>query len=173
MKAIVFLLVMAVGQVLAAPMRSVGNLGHRSHDARGMFGSRGHDRHGLGYDRDLHRRDRRHWYPGRFESYNDFSTGLELYGGDYGSGRYIRPPMPTLWSQTVPYCFSETPEEPDTPLLIAEVQMALARQGNYTGPIDGIPGPNTLRAIAEFQVTHSLPVTGKIDMVLKSQLGLL
>jgi len=46
-----------------------------------------------------------------------------------------------------------------------EVQVLLARSGYYTGPIDGnvALGSKTSLAIARYQLTHRLPVTGAID----------
>ena len=43
------------------------------------------------------------------------------------------------------------------------VQRALAQLGYYHGPIDGVVGPQTEKAIRWFQSVDSLPVTGEID----------
>ncbi len=40
---------------------------------------------------------------------------------------------------------------------------ALARLGYYHGPVDGVVGPQTEKAIGWFQSVASLPVTGEID----------
>lgn len=53
------------------------------------------------------------------------------------------------------------------------VQRALAEQGYYDGPIDGIVGEGTRGAIADFQNDHNLPVSGLIDEELLSVLGIL
>jgi hypothetical protein len=42
------------------------------------------------------------------------------------------------------------------------VQSELARQGYYDGPLDGIIGDGSRRAIREYQRDHGLPVTGEI-----------
>ena len=44
-----------------------------------------------------------------------------------------------------------------------DVQAALADRGYYRGPIDGIIGTGTRRAVRAFQRDAGLPVTGRID----------
>ena len=56
--------------------------------------------------------------------------------------------------------------------LAAQVQSRLAREGYDPGPIDGVIGPQTRDAIADFQSDHGLPVTGRIDNSLVNALGL-
>jgi len=45
----------------------------------------------------------------------------------------------------------------------AEVQRRLARAGYYRGPIDGIMGPRTRRAIRAYERDHNMPAWGIID----------
>lgn len=54
----------------------------------------------------------------------------------------------------------------------SEVQQALARQGYYNGPIDGILGGMTRGAIQRFQADHGLVATAAIDEPTLSSLGL-
>lgn len=54
----------------------------------------------------------------------------------------------------------------------SEVQQALAQQGYYQGPIDGILGPMTRNAIQRFQADHGLAVTAAIDQPTLATLGL-
>jgi hypothetical protein len=54
----------------------------------------------------------------------------------------------------------------------SEVQQALAQQGYYRGPIDGILGPMTRGAIERFQADHGLRVTAAIDESTLASLGL-
>jgi hypothetical protein len=53
-----------------------------------------------------------------------------------------------------------------------EVQRALAQQGYYYGPIDGILGPGTRRAIQRYQIDRGLAVTAAIDEQTLYTLGL-
>ena len=47
--------------------------------------------------------------------------------------------------------------------LVAEVQRRLASAGYYHGPIDGILGPQTRRAIRAYERDHRIPAYGLID----------
>lgn len=53
-----------------------------------------------------------------------------------------------------------------------QVQQVLAQQGYYDGPIDGIVGPGTSQAIAEYQRDNGLRVTGTITRSLLEYLGI-
>ena len=55
---------------------------------------------------------------------------------------------------------------------IRSVQAALRRLGIYSGQVDGILGPDTHRAIEDYQVKNKLPVTGQPDRGLNALLGL-
>ena len=52
------------------------------------------------------------------------------------------------------------------------LQRALASKGLYRGPIDGIYGPLTREAVAEYQRANSLPVTGRVNADVVRGLGL-
>jgi hypothetical protein len=56
--------------------------------------------------------------------------------------------------------------------IVVNVQQQLQDDGYYTGPIDGILGPNTRYAIAAFQADHGLAVTSAVDEPTLSTLGL-
>jgi len=43
-----------------------------------------------------------------------------------------------------------------------KVQAALSRRGYNDGPIDGVIGPDSSRAIRAFQEAQGLPATGRI-----------
>jgi peptidoglycan hydrolase-like protein with peptidoglycan-binding domain len=44
--------------------------------------------------------------------------------------------------------------------------------GIYAGQVDGILGPDTRRAIEDYQVKNKLPVTGQPDQGLNALLGI-
>jgi len=56
--------------------------------------------------------------------------------------------------------------------IIANVQIELYNQGYYSGSIDGIIGPDTQAAIADYQADYGLPVTAAIDEPTVESLGL-
>jgi hypothetical protein len=55
---------------------------------------------------------------------------------------------------------------------IRSVQAALRRLGVYSGQVDGILGPDTRRAIADYQARNRQPVTGQPDQTLNASLGI-
>jgi len=56
--------------------------------------------------------------------------------------------------------------------VIANVQTQLYNEGYYNGTIDGILGPDTRAAIADYQADHGLAVTAAIDEPTVESLGL-
>ena len=56
--------------------------------------------------------------------------------------------------------------------LIVQVQRRLASAGYYTGPIDGVIGSGTRRAIRAYERSHGLPVDGVIHRRLLATMGL-
>lgn len=55
---------------------------------------------------------------------------------------------------------------------ILEVQRALTAKGYYSGPLDGIPGPRTEKAVTHYQSTKNLEATGTLDAATLDSLGL-
>ena len=55
---------------------------------------------------------------------------------------------------------------------IRSVQAALRRLGVYSGQVDGILGPDTRRAISDYQTRNRQPVTGQPDQTLNASLGI-
>jgi len=55
---------------------------------------------------------------------------------------------------------------------VASVQSALQEQGLYQGDIDGVLGPQTRAALAEFQSAQGLEPTGAIDEPTIAALGM-
>jgi peptidoglycan hydrolase-like protein with peptidoglycan-binding domain len=56
--------------------------------------------------------------------------------------------------------------------VVAEVQAELRRGGYYRGAVDGVAGPRTRAAIADFQEDHGLAATGRINNSLLREMGL-
>lgn len=55
---------------------------------------------------------------------------------------------------------------------IRSVQVALRRLGIYSGQVDGILGPDTQRAVEDYQLKNKLPVNGQPDQKLNALLGI-
>jgi peptidoglycan hydrolase-like protein with peptidoglycan-binding domain len=56
--------------------------------------------------------------------------------------------------------------------VIANVQSALQQQGYYQGDIDGILGPETRAALAEYQTAQGIEPTGAVDEPTLETLGM-
>lgn len=56
--------------------------------------------------------------------------------------------------------------------LLASAQARLARLGYYRGYVDGEFGPQTSRAVRNYQIDYDLPVTGRLDGRTLASLGL-
>ena len=87
-----------------------------------------------------------YWYPawGYDSAYSSYSYDGPIYG--YGD---------------------LTPDQ-----VIINVQTQLQNDGYYAGPVDGMLGPETRRAIAAFQADHGLAVTSSVDQPTLATLGL-
>ncbi|MDN5927180.1 MAG: peptidoglycan-binding protein [Hyphomicrobiales bacterium] len=57
--------------------------------------------------------------------------------------------------------------------LVQKVQASLARLNLYSGPVDGLTGPQTGQAIAAYQKSVGLPASGHIDGFLLKRLDIL
>jgi peptidoglycan hydrolase-like protein with peptidoglycan-binding domain len=57
--------------------------------------------------------------------------------------------------------------------LVQKVQDALARLDLYSGPVDGLTGPQTGQAIQAYQKSIGLPASGHVDGLLLKRLGIL
>jgi peptidoglycan hydrolase-like protein with peptidoglycan-binding domain len=55
---------------------------------------------------------------------------------------------------------------------IRSAQAALRRLGIYSGQVDGILGPDTQRAIKDYQGRNKLPVTGQPNQRVNTLLGI-
>jgi len=66
------------------------------------------------------------------------------------------------------YAYNNLP--PDQ--VIANVQSTLQQQGYYNGEVDGLAGPLTRGAIADYQRDHGLYVTSTIDQPTLQSLGM-
>jgi hypothetical protein len=67
--------------------------------------------------------------------------------------------------------YASSPSE-DPGQVIANVQSALQQQGYYEGDIDGILGPQTRAALAEYQSAQGLEPTGAVDEPTLETLGM-
>ena len=133
---------------------------------RGSFGLRdgGHfgDRGFRGRDRDFRER--------RFRDFAGDPFDFGFFGFGYPDYYTYNYPYPDDYAY--PYYNSDAYLGAEPPVYYGRsgsgeasfvVQTALSRRGYYLGPIDGVIGAGSRRAIRAFQSDRGLPVTGLID----------
>jgi peptidoglycan hydrolase-like protein with peptidoglycan-binding domain len=65
--------------------------------------------------------------------------------------------------QNQPTAANRTNADESNTQTVQQAQQALKSQGLYSGPVDGINGPQTERAVSEFQRQQGLPATAALD----------
>jgi peptidoglycan hydrolase-like protein with peptidoglycan-binding domain len=107
-------------------------------------------------------------------SLTDSTRGTTIRTSPMTITRTIITPVitPTL-SPTTYYCneggYSDEPMVDQT---VTTVQTELTQLGYYNGPIDGIFGPSTRDAVANYQIAKQLNVTGSLSPDTLQSLGL-
>jgi peptidoglycan hydrolase-like protein with peptidoglycan-binding domain len=66
-------------------------------------------------------------------------------------------------SSTVPQTQPRAARPATDGQLVADIQRGLASLGFFRGQIDGNPGPETARAIREFENFHRYKITGQVQ----------
>jgi Putative peptidoglycan binding domain len=126
---------------------------------RGFSTSRFSDRadHGRFGDRDFRGRD----HDFRDRHFRDFDGGF--FG--FGAAGFGYPDYYDDYPYSYPYYDNTYPYYDNNEYLNIEraVQEELAQLGYYKGPVDGVIGPETQRAIRWFQSVDKIPVTGRLD----------
>jgi hypothetical protein len=128
----------------------------------GGFGSRGFEAVGHAFHGPIAQGGRNaggwshHAFSGYYGYYGPFDYGFDDYN-DYAGPYYDD--GDSFDVQPAPSYVA--PDEPAS--LIMSVQKELAQLGYYHGPIDGIAGSQTERAVRWFQSVDHLPLTGQID----------
>jgi len=109
------------------------------------------------------------WYQPHFYNAAFFSTRNPEVRQDAPARTSAPAPAPRAAATAAPA--ATPPAKPDP--LIQKVQASLAERGLYSGPIDGLAGPQTDQAIAAYQKSADLPASGHIDGFLLKRLGIL
>ena len=76
-----------------------------------------------------------------------------------------------------PACLAQTPPtlvfvQPLSAQSVLAVQNRLGQLGTYTGPVDGVWGPDSEAALERFQQSHQLQATGQMNQATAATLGL-
>ena len=165
----------------ARPTRGITNSATRQSPTSGQsaLNSRvGHiaERHDANWHQDWDRRHA-HFDHNRFFVFIDgFWFGLDngffpwdylpYYADDYYPYDYYADSQP--YDNTEPYNNGVPAADPT----VEATQEELAQQGYYNGPVDGIFGPATRDAVANYQIANQLNVTGSLSPDTMQSLGL-
>jgi hypothetical protein len=121
----------------------------------------------------------RSYHPERHDRswYSSHYTRVELIGGGYYyfNGGYWYPawgysPSEEYYAYDAPIYVGQRAEPPDR--VIADVQSELQEMGYYTGEVDGLLGPLTRQALADYQADQGLASTEVIDEPTLDSLGM-
>ena len=119
-----------------------------------------------------HHGDHKHHRSGHHGHHRNYGwVGPAFYGYGYGYGfpyYYNYDPYPYYGAYPTVY---RRYIVNDYYALVVSVQKALARRGYYRGPIDGIAGKGTRRAILTYRADNGLRVISRIDNELLRALG--
>jgi len=109
------------------------------------------------------------WWRGRYRNNITFVFGAPYYwnAGYWFPAWGYNPNAYYAWDGPI-YAYNRLP--PDQ--VIANVQSALQQQGYYRGEVDGLIGPLTRGAIADYQRNHGLYTTSTIDQPTLQSLGM-
>jgi len=118
-----------------------------------------------------------------YYGYGNGYYGRPYYGGYYGRyygggyGGYWGPSFlglsfPIYSNRDYAQTYAYNDDGDNAPPVEVLVQQRLAHKGFYRGPIDGIIGSGSRRAIADYQYSVGLSATGRIDDSLLDSLGI-
>src|SRR6201989_1196433 len=109
------------------------------------------------------------WWRGHYGNNLTFVFGAPYYwrSGYWFPAWGYNPSAYYVWDGPI-YAYNRMP--PDQ--VIANVQSALQQQGYYRGEVDGLIGPLTRGAIADYQRAHGLYTTSTIDQPTLQSLGI-
>jgi hypothetical protein len=116
-----------------------------------------------------HHHHDRSWWRSRYSRISLFGGGYYYWDNNYWYPAYGYDPYYSTYAYDEPiYGYSNL--EPGQ--VIANVQTALQEQGYYRDAVDGLIGPRTRAALANFQRDHNLSITAAIDGPTLQALGL-
>jgi Putative peptidoglycan binding domain len=118
-----------------------------------------------------HRREHHHrdWWSSHFTRFALFGSGYYFWDGGYWYPAYGYDPYYNSYSYDEPiYGYQDW----DPGQVISSVQAELQRLGYYRYAVDGLMGPATRAALANFQRDNGLAITSAIDRPTLQSLGL-
>ena len=119
------------------------------------------------YHREWHDRD---WWNHHYTRVVFISGGWWAWNAGYWYPAWGYDPYYTYYPYDGPIYTGVAVLSPDQ--VVVNVQQQLQREGYYAGPIDGVLGPMTREAIANYQADHGLAVTSAVDEPTLATMGL-
>jgi Putative peptidoglycan binding domain len=111
----------------------------------------------------------RGWWGGRYNRIGLFGGGYYYWNNGFWYPAWGYDPGYSYYPYDGPiYGYNNLP--PDQ--VVANVQTALQEQGYYHGEVDGLLGPLTRAAIADYQRDHGLYITSAVDEPTLASLGM-
>ena len=139
---------------------------NRDWNGNNRWSHNGNNRWTRNWDRSRHDRG---WWTSRYNRFSRFGNGYYYWDSGFWYPAYGYDPYFSTYSYDAPI-YSYNDLEPGQ--VIANVQSQLQQSGYYNGELDGQFGPETRRALLDFQRDNGLPVTGEIDEATLDALGL-
>jgi len=112
----------------------------------------------------------RGWYSSHYSRVELIGGGYYYFNNGYWYPAWGYSPSEEYYAYDAPIYVGHRAEPPDR--VIADVQSELQEMGYYTGEVDGLLGPLTRQALADYQADQGLATTEVIDEPTLDSLGM-
>ena len=110
------------------------------------------------------------WYHSHYPNVTLIAGGWYFFNAGYWFPAWGYSPGAAYYAYDGPIYVGQRAEPPDR--VIADVQAALQQMGYYQGEVDGLLGPLTRQALADYQADQGLTQTAAIDEPTLDSLGM-
>ncbi|HEV2717474.1 MAG TPA: peptidoglycan-binding domain-containing protein, partial [Terriglobales bacterium] len=110
------------------------------------------------------------WYHSHYPNVTLIAGGYYFFNAGYWFPAWGYSPSAAYYAYDGPIYVGQRAEPPDR--VIADVQAELQQMGYYQGEVDGLLGPLTRQALADYQADQGLTQTAAIDQPTLDSLGI-
>jgi hypothetical protein len=110
------------------------------------------------------------WYHSHYPNVTLIAGGYYFFNAGYWFPAWGYSPAASYYAYDGPIYVGQRAEPPDR--VIADVQAELQQMGYYQGEVDGLLGPLTRQALADYQADQGLAQTEAIDQPTLDSLGM-
>lgn len=110
------------------------------------------------------------WYHSHYPNVTLIAGGYYFFNNGYWFPAWGYSPAAAYYAYDGPIYVGQRAEPPDR--VIADVQTELQQMGYYQGEVDGLLGPLTRQALADYQTDQGLTQTAAIDQPTLDSLGM-